>query len=135
MKKFKFKKVILPVIAIIGVMFALTGCREVDRVTYNISQQADNFNVVRRLTVINSRTDKPEFELIGNFSLQVDNVENQLEIICETGKDEYKKHFIGLNEWTMYVVEDIGGAEVDKYHYEVNFLPEMINSITFTSND
>lgn len=135
MKKFKFKKVILPVIAIIGVMFALTACREVDRVTYNISQQADNFNVVRRLTVINSRTDKPEFELIGNFSLQVDNVENQLEVICETGKNEYKKHFIGLNEWTMYVVEDIGGAEIDKYHYEVNFLPEMINPITFTSND
>ena len=35
----------------------------------------------------------------------------------------------------MYVVEDIGGAEVSKYHYEVNFLPEMIVPVTLTEND
>ena len=36
------------------------------------------------------------------------------------------KTYIGLNEWTLYVVEDVSGASVNKYHYEVNFLPEMI---------
>ena len=113
----------------------LTGCTEADRVSQNISQQADNFNVIRRLTVLNARSDKPMFELVGAFSLTVDDEDNQLEITCETGENEYKKHFIGLNEWTMYVVEDVSGAEVDKYHYEVNFLPEMINPITFTSED
>ena len=35
----------------------------------------------------------------------------------------------------MYVVEDISGAEVDKYHYEVNFLPDMITPVTLTSDD
>jgi hypothetical protein len=35
----------------------------------------------------------------------------------------------------MYVVEDISGAYVNKYKYEINFLPEMISPITFTSND
>lgn len=116
---------------------ALTGCvvPEANRVSYNVSQQADNFNVIRRLTVINSRTDKAEFELIAAFSLKVDKTDNQLEIICETGAGEYKKHFIGLNDNTMYVVEDISGAEVSKYHYEVNFLPEMILPVTFTSED
>ena len=69
------------------------------------------------------------------FSLTVDSMDNQLEIVCETGKGEYKKHFIGLNDETMYVVEDISGAEVSKYHYEVNFLPQQIVPITFTSND
>jgi hypothetical protein len=35
----------------------------------------------------------------------------------------------------MYVVEDISGASVSKYHYEINFLPEMIIPIEFTSKD
>lgn len=75
------------------------------------------------------------FELIGAFSSHVDAADNQLEITCEVGEGEYKKHFIGLNDWTMYVIEDIGGAEVDKYKYEVNFLPESILPITITNKE
>ncbi len=116
-------------------MLAMTGCTESKKVSYNVSKEADNFNVTRRLTVINARSDKPVFELIGAFSIEVDNEENQLEIICETGENEYKKHFVSLNEWTIYVVEDIGGADVDPYRYEVNFLPEAILPVTLTSSD
>lgn len=130
--KNKQKKIIVTII-IVGML--LVGCTEADKVSSNVSQEADNFNVIRRLTVLNARSDKPMFELIGAFSITVDSADNQLEVICETGKNEYKKHFIALNEWTMYVVEDVSGAEVDKYRYEVNFLPESIVPITITSND
>lgn len=130
--KNKQKKIIAMVI-IVGML--LVGCTEADKVSSNVSQEADNFNVIRRLTVLNARSDKPMFELIGAFSITVDSADNQLEVICETGENEYKKHFIALNEWTMYVVEDVSGAEVDKYRYEVNFLPESIVPITITSND
>ncbi len=120
-----------------ALMLALTlsGCTESSRVSHNVSKEADNFNVIRRLTVINARSDKPVFELIAAFSIEVDNEDNQLEIICETGENEYKKHFVSLNEWTIYVVEDISGAEVDRYRYEVNFLPEAILPVTITSSD
>ncbi|MFQ7287656.1 MAG: hypothetical protein ACLRPV_01370 [Lacrimispora saccharolytica] len=130
--KNKQKKIIATII-IVGML--LVGCTEADKVSSNVSQEADNFNVIRRLTVLNARSDKPMFELIGAFSITVDSADNQLEVICETGENEYKKHFIALNEWTMYVVEDVSGAEVDKYRYEVNFLPESIVPITITSND
>lgn len=130
--KNKQKKIIATVI-IVGML--LVGCTEADKVSSNVSQEADNFNVIRRLTVLNARSDKPMFELIGAFSITVDSADNQLEVICETGENEYKKHFIALNEWTMYVVEDVSGAEVDKYRYEVNFLPESIVPVTITSND
>ena len=129
------KKKFVAILMCVALTIGVTGCTEAARVSQNVSQEADNFNVVRRLTVLNARTDTPMFELIGAFSITVDSTDNQLEVVCETGDGEYKKHFIGLNEYTMYVVEDIGGAEVDKYHYEVNFLPEMIQPITFTSND
>ena len=50
--------IILMFIAALACM--LCGCqRQSDRVAYNISKEADNFNVTRRLEVINARTDKP----------------------------------------------------------------------------
>ena len=129
------KKILSLILALCLTMACLTGCTEAENVSYNVSQEADNFNVIRRLTVINTRSNEPVFELVAAFSLQVDASDNQLEIICETGRNEYKKHFVGLNAETLYVVEDISGADVNKYKYEVNFLPEQIIPITFTSND
>ena len=127
-------KILLIGIMIIGGMLLLTGCTQVDRVSTNLSQQADNFNITRRIVVMNARTDTVLFELIGNFSLQ-NNSSNELEIVCETAQGVYKKHFIYLNENTIYVVEDVSGAYVDKYDYEVNYIPEMIKPFTITTND
>lgn len=110
------------------------GCTQAERVSTNISKEADRFNVTRRLAVINARTDKPVFEIIGNFSLS-NNFDNELEIICEVEQGKYKKHFVYLNEWTIYTVEDVSGAYVDNYHYEVNYLPEMVVPVTFTNKD
>lgn len=89
----------------------------------NISKQADNFNVTRKLTVLNARTDTVLLELTGTFALK-NNTSNELEVIIETAEGKYQKDYVYLNEYTMYVVEDISGSEVDKYHYEINFLPE-----------
>ena len=111
-------------------VFILSGCTEADRVSTNISKEADNFNVTRRVTVINTRTDTVLLEIIGALSIQRSN--GDVDIIVEVAPNTYKKHFVSLNEWTTYVVEDISGAFVDKYHYEVNFLPEMLVPITFT---
>lgn len=129
------KRLLILIMIIGGLMTALCGCTEADRVSQNISQEADNFNVLRRLTIINSRTDKAEFELIGAFSIKVDKQDNQLEVTCEIEDGTYKKHFIGLNKETMYVIEDLGGAKVNKYRYEVNFLPEQILPVTVKSED
>lgn len=121
-------------IILITVMAAviLAGCTEAERVSSNVSQEADNFNVLRRFAVINTRTDKVEFEIIGAFSLDASD-RQKISLICEMKDGTYKKHIIGLNSNTMYVIEDLGGAKVNKYKYEVNYIPEMINPITFTS--
>lgn len=124
----------LSIVLVIVLVLLLGGCmRQADRVSYNVSKEADNFNVIRRLTVLNARTDKPMFELIGAFSFELQ--DNRIIATVETGHNEYKKHSVGLTEWTLWVIEDIGGANVDKYKYEVNFLPEMIAPVKFTSND
>lgn len=127
MKKF------LCVLFSVLIMVSLFGCTQADRVSQNISKEADNFNVVRRIVVLNSRTDKPMFELTGNFSLG-NNTSNELTITCQTGPNEYKKHYVYLNDWVLYVVEDISGADVSPYHYEINYLPEMIVPFEITTD-
>ena len=99
------------------------GCRQATVVSQNISKEADAFNVTRKITVINARTDTIMLELVGTFSLHTNNQNSELEVICEVGPNKYQKHFIYLNEYTLYVVQDISGSDVDKYHFELNILP------------
>ena len=133
------KKQILDWIKIFGlgvlfVILTLTGCSQSYRVSENISQEANNFNVVRRITVINARTDTVLLQLTGTFSLR-NNSDNELEVICELEDGKYQKHYVYLNEYTLYVVEDLSGSNVSKYSYELNFLPEMIPGVKITSKD
>ena len=93
--KNKILKITLTIISIAILLCILTGCTEVNKVSTNLGKEADNFNVTRRIVVINTRTDKIMFEFAGNFSLQ-NNENNELEIICEVGQNQYKKHFIRL---------------------------------------
>jgi hypothetical protein len=46
-----------------------------------------------------------------------------------------KKNALKAAEILNKELEESGGAHVDPYHYEINFLPEMIQPITFTSSD
>ena len=128
------KKVIMTTLLTSG-LFLLSGCEstESSQVSYNVSQEADNFNVIRRVAVINTRTDKIEFEVIGRISVDTSD-SDKLVIIVEAEKGIYKKHLINMTEWNMYVVEDLEGAKVNEYKYEVNYMPETIIPFTITEN-
>ena len=58
------------------------------------------------------------------------NTANELEVVIETAEGKYKKDLVYLNDYTMYVVEDVSGADIDKYHYEINFLPQWGVKVT-----
>ncbi len=117
-------KFIMPILAIF-IMAGFTGCSQANIVTHNVQKEADYFNVARRIVVINARTDTPLFELKGYFSLS-NNSDSELVVTCEIGDGKYQVHYIYLNEWTLYVVEDLNGTAVDKYHYEIWYIPEAI---------
>lgn len=90
------------------IVIALTGCStEAERVSYNLSQQADNFNDIRQVTVINCLQGDVLFQMTGKMSITADTEDNQLEIVVEDENGEYKKHFIGLSDNVTYVVEDV----------------------------
>lgn len=119
------------VMIILGILFGsllLTGCNDADTVSYNISQESDKFNVKRRITFINLRTGDYLFSMTGLCSIQggSGSLNDELEVICKTGEDEYQKHLLYLAEETTYVVEQLDFSEVSKYDYEFIFRPEAI---------
>lgn len=126
MKKKIFLILTVVLIMLIGITM-LTGCdqRQSDDVSYNLSLQADNFNDVRQITVINCLTGDVLFQMTGKMSIEVDGADNQLEVIVEDEKGEYKKHFIHLGTHIEYVVEDITSDDVSNYKYTLNFNPDM----------
>lgn len=118
------KKVIVGIMA--AAVLTLTGCgNEVDKVSYNLSKEADNFNDIRQITVINCLQGDVLFQMTGKMSINADVSDNQLEVIVEDENGKYKKHFIGLSDNVTYVVEDVTSGEVEKYKYTLNFNPEM----------
>ena len=103
----------------------LAGCTESDRVRDNLSNEADNFNVVRKVTVLNAITNDVMFQMSGRMSIVADRDDNQLEIIVENKKGQYQKHIIGLSDNVSYVVEDLEVKDVSKYRYQINYNPKM----------
>ena len=113
-------------VAILAITTISVGCgRQSDRVSYNISKEADNFNTVRQITVINCIQGDVLFQMTGKMAIEADVDDSQLEIIAEDENGKYKKHFIGLSDNVTYVVEDITDNEVDSYKYTLNFNPKM----------
>ena len=106
----------------------LAGCEtEASRVEYNLTQEADNFNIVRQLTVINCLQGDVLFQMTGKMSITADVEDNQLEIIVENDDGNYTKHFVGLSDNVTYTIEDLnlGKNDVEKYKYTLNFNPNM----------
>lgn len=121
------KKFIAILLALVMCCGVFTGCeeRQADMVSHNLSLEADNFNNVRQITVINCLQGDILFQMTGKMSIEADMSDHQLEVIVETENGTYKKHFIGLSDNVTYVVEDITEGNVDKYNYTINFNPNM----------
>lgn len=115
------KKYIAFIMVLVSTCVILVGCNsEADKVNANISKQADYFETERKITVYNARTDKIILETEGFMSIS-NNDHNELVITCKTGPNTYKKNYVYLNAYTMYVVEDITGTHTDPYHYKLYF--------------
>lgn len=124
----KFKKVICAImIAIVALL--CVGCgSEAEKASYNISKQADYFESERKLTVYNARTDMIVLEEEGYMSIS-NNSHNELVCTVKVGPNQYKVNYIYLNEYTMYVVEDITGTHTDPYHYKLYFHTEILPDV------
>lgn len=117
----KKSKILAPVAAVAAL--ALAGCSPAETASRNISYESDNFKVMRRIVFVNGITDKYLLSIEGLCSITKDKEDNQLEVTCKTGDDQYKKHFLGISDNVTYFVEQMDGSDVDTFHYKVAFRP------------
>ena len=59
------------------------------------------------------------------MSIYADASDNQLEVTIEDENGNYQKHFIGLSDNIVYVVEQKQYKNVSNYKYTLNFNPKM----------
>lgn len=123
MKKPVFAALTLTAVALATPL--LTGCTpESDVVSENISKEADSFNVQRKITVLNTRTDKFMFYAEGRCSVERDN--GWLLAVCRHSADNYRKHLIGPATDAFPLVEQLAPIDASRYHTLIVMRPEGI---------
>ena len=103
-------------------VFLMVGCRQADRVNYNIRKDADNFNVRRRVVAINTRTNESLFVVEGLISIDTDS-DGDLNVTIKTGEDEYKLFYAHLSDSVTYTAIQLDARDVSPYQYEISFFP------------
>lgn len=107
-------------------VFAVGGCNDADVVSNNISKEADQFRVLRRVVFYNGITDVYMLTIEGYCSLGNFDDTDELTVTCQVKPGEYKKHFLGLSDNVTYFVEQLDGANVSSDRYRVIFKPTVI---------
>lgn len=121
----------------ITALISLTACDSpADVASRNLSQAAGNFEIMRRITLYNGITDSSILNIEGFCSIgetqnvvppsarrSSDDNHQLLVVICKTGPNEFKKHYLGLSDNVTFLVNDV---KVDTFHYRTMFGPMAI---------
>lgn len=120
-------KLVALLTALLTALLLCAGCyNEANRVRTNLAKEADAFNCVRRVTVVDCITSEVLFQCEGKISITADTADHQLEILIEEEGGTYKKAIIGLSDNVTYLVEDIYSSYVNPYQYTIMWNPKMV---------
>lgn len=120
------KKKLFALAIVIFSAVLMVSCSKADRVSHNLSREADELNITRRVTVINGITNQIIFQATGQMSIEYVEERKQLNIIALGENGEYKKHIVGISDNVSYMVEDITGMKGVDTKYRLYFNPDMI---------
>lgn len=116
----------LKIISLLIITIGLIACDDADIASKNLSKAADNFEVDRRIVFYNGITSDYILTIEGRCSISKDSKDNQLEVVCKTDKNSYKKHFLGISDNVTYFAEQLSTRSISAYHYRVTFKPQTI---------
>jgi ABC-type Fe3+-hydroxamate transport system substrate-binding protein len=126
MKKF------LGLFAAFVLLVTLSACSSsADTVSANLSTEADNFKVLRRVVLYNGITDSYPVSVTGYCSLGNDDAPDRVSVTCKVGDDEnnpdsYVKDIFLKSDNTIVMVQQLHGMHVSKNHYEMILKPSTL---------
>jgi hypothetical protein len=119
-------KKLLSILVILVLSLALVSCQDADVVSSNLSKEADNFRIYRRVVFYNSITNDYLLEVIGYASIRADTEDGQVEVTVKIDDNQYLKHYLGLSDNVTYIVEQLDAAYVSEYRYQITYKPDVI---------
>lgn len=121
----KFVKVTIAILAITGI-FATAACTsDADVASSNLSKDAENFKILRRVVFYNGITGDYILSIEGHCSVETEE-NSKLSVTCKIGDGKFKKHFLGRSDNVTWFAEQIEGVNVSTSHYKVVFKPSTI---------
>lgn len=120
--------ILCAIIILLAITLSACGGTEADKVNQNLNLQSEYFECERKITVYNARTDTIILECEGYMNLD-NNKYGELVVTVKTSPTTYKKNYIYLNDYTLYVMEDITGTHTDPYHYKMYFHTNILPSV------
>lgn len=111
---------------LIALSFAMFGCTDADVASRNLSKAADMFELDRRIVFYNGITGQYILTVTGRCSVSTGQTGKTLAVTCKTGRDDFKKHYLGLSDNVTYFSEQLSASKVGVYHYRVIFKPAAI---------
>lgn len=113
-------------VTVAAIAAMLAGCTDADIASKNLSTAADNFEITRRIVFYNGISGEYILTIEGLCSLGNNDKPGTLTVTCKTGRNSFKKHFLGLSDNVTFFAEQLDSATVSAYHYRVTFKPQTI---------
>lgn len=116
----------LAIAGLTALTLAACDANDANVASQNLSKAADMFEIDRRVVFYNGITGEYILTIEGRCSLGNHDSAQRLTVTCKTGRDSYKKHFLGLSDNVTFFAEQIEAKSVSAYHYRVVFKPQVI---------
>lgn len=105
-------------------LLALASCeRDADVASRNLSTDAANFKIARRIVFYNGITDKYILEIQGLCAVEENG--KRLSVTCKVD-NKFKKHMLGTSDNVTWFAEQLDAANVSTQLYRVIFKPSTI---------
>ena len=117
------KRILILVLVLVLALSFISCEGQAQKVSHNLSQEADNFNIIRQVTIVHGITGETMFQMTGRLSIE--STSDGMEVVVEYDKGMYAKHFFFLGDNGQAVVEQVRPAGVDEYNYTLNINPKL----------
>jgi len=119
------KKIVLSILAAFLLVASLGACSsDATTVNGNLSKDADNFKVLRRVVFYNAINDKYILSVEGFCSVDPGDG-RRMTVTCKVG-NEYKRDALGSSDNVLWWYEQMDTSAVSPNHYKIIFKPEAI---------
>jgi hypothetical protein len=95
-----------------------TGCSQSYAATQNLKNEADSFQIYRKVTGINLRSDKVLYEIEGFLSYE-NEVDGDLSVVIQTGPDTFIRDVLHVSPEVTFLVQQLDASQFDPYHFKV----------------